>query len=228
MSSDSGSLSTSSSTSSTLELVGDELGTLTRSMAEISLSMQWSNCIEGADHFWRTIFLPGVLFYFTQALANTTLKSKAISSHRSMAEHAEMISKFDDKTLQEWKSATRNGVLKGDWSDLIKLGMNIMDYRMTSFLLNQHLSKASKSKHAECSLWCSGATQCVFLIFFSYDTHTYSWHRRWCVYKSVKATADRIFSRNFCLEAQLPRRCSQSPSPSCGRTSWVARRTQLC
>jgi hypothetical protein len=129
---DGGSLSTSSSTSSSLELVGDELETLTRSMAEISNIMLWSNCVEGADHVWRT-FLPGVLCYFTNALAKTTLKSKVIPSDRSMAEHAEEISKFDDKTLQEWKNATRNGVLKGDWSDLIKLGMNIVDYRMTFF-----------------------------------------------------------------------------------------------
>jgi hypothetical protein len=124
----SGSLSTS-----TLELVGDELEMLTRSMAETS--MLWSSCIqvEGADHIWRTVILPGVLFYFTQALAKTTLKSKVIPSNRSAEEHAEVISKFDDKTLQEWKNATRNGVLKGDWSDLIKLGMNIVDYRMTFF-----------------------------------------------------------------------------------------------
>ena len=208
------------------------MGTLTRSMAEISRAMLWSNCIqiEVTDQFWRTIFLPTVLFHFTEVLEKTTLKSKVIPSNRSMAEHTEMISKFDDKTLQEWKNATRNGVLNGDWSDLTKLGMNIVDYRMISFLLNRHLSKASKSKHAECRLWCSCATQCVFLSFFflSYDTHTYSWHRRWYVHKSVKATADQIRSRNLCLEPQLPRRCSQSPSPSCGRTSWVARRTQLC
>lgn len=172
MSSDSSSgslsaVSTSSSTSSTLELVGDELETLTRSMAEISLALLWSNIIqvEVSDQIWCTVLLPAILFYFTQALAKTTLKNKVIPSNLSAADHAEVLSKFDGKTLQEWKNATRKGVLKDDWSDLTKLGMNIVDYRMTSFLLNRHLSKASKSKHAECRVWCSCGTQCVFLSF---------------------------------------------------------------
>jgi len=126
MQANSGSLPTSTSDSSTLGLRDDELEPLTQQMQRYSERKDWLRKIkDDTDVSWCEL-LEIVLLTLTAKLASSTLKSKVIGP-LTYQEAEDIVSGFSGEQLNKWKEATRKGVEKDDWTDLINLSTCLSD-----------------------------------------------------------------------------------------------------
>ena len=74
---------------------------------------------------WQMV-LESILLTLTAKLASSTLKSKVIAP-LTYQETEDMVSGFNQEQLNKWREATRSGVEKGDWTELIDLSTCLSD-----------------------------------------------------------------------------------------------------
>jgi hypothetical protein len=115
-----GSLPTSSSASSELDIDGVDLGSLNNNMTKMFKSYwQLEALTNRADeNAWRGV---NVLFFqaITEELAATELKSKIIGIPQYKAAQS-IVKGLNPKELEQWEAGVLSGVRTGDWQELIK------------------------------------------------------------------------------------------------------------
>jgi hypothetical protein len=145
-----------------INLSEDQLNSLKVNMGKVSAMGMWRFRIKNAedDSEWRGL-LSDVLLFITRELADTDV----VIDRPAIDQAPDIVASFNEDELEEWKAAVRNGVEKGDWTDLIEHRMNFL------WIIGSHLiiitAKLKKPFHSNESLGVP-IDQRMFHCFISY------------------------------------------------------------
>src|SRR5258708_37942187 len=96
---------------------------------------------------------------------------------RGVDQAENIVASLNEDELEEWKSAVRNGVEKGDWTDLTEHRMDFLDCRTVGSHLIVITARLEKPLLLNESLGVpidQRMFYCFYLLFF-WDTHTSSY-----------------------------------------------------